>query len=358
MIPRIRAMMVAVMRDPWLYDPNRWPCLTRDVPGTGGFLRTELEDFQVDEVPLGPPAGEGAHAVVRVRKVDRTTQQVVEALREALDLPRDVIGHAGLKDRRAITTQWLSLPLEALPSREAWPALPGAELLDWALHDRKLRPGDLTGNRFAIRVRGALGQHERAAAILEELAARGVPNYFGPQRFGKLGDNAREGLAFLRLGRKPRRWLDELRAQALQSWIFNDWVARRLADGTFDTVLTGDVAEKHATGGKFLVGDAQVEAPRAGRFEISATGPLLGRKYHEAAGPARGVEDAVLAAVGLARDLFRPLPGSRRSLRLVPRDVEVEETEDGYWVRFFLPPGAYATAVVRELTKACVEAEP
>jgi tRNA pseudouridine13 synthase len=344
--------------EPWIYDPGRWPCLTHAETGTGGVLRVEPEDFLVDEVPLVPPAGDGVHALVRVRKVDRTTNHVVEALREALGLDRDAVGHAGLKDRRAVTTQWLSVPLAALPGPEAWPELAAVELLEWAVHDRKLRPGDLAENRFAIRVRGAAGQHRRAEALLAELAARGVPNYFGPQRFGKLGDNAREGLAFLRLGRKPRRWLDELRAQALQSWVFNDWVARRLADGTFDTVLTGDVAEKHETGGKFLVGDAAVEAPRASRFEISATGPLLGRKYHEAAGAARAVEDAVLVANGLERELFRPLPGSRRTMRLVPRDLSIEATEDGYWARFTLPPGAYATAVMRELTKSGDEGEP
>ena len=335
----------------WLYDPARWPFVTGDLPGTGGRIREEIADFVVDEVRDEPPEGTGDHLWLRIEKADWTTQRVVGHYREALGLDGEAIGHAGLKDRRAITTQWISLPAACEPRLAEVPPMPGVRVLEQAHHPTKIQEGELRGNRFRIRVRGAEGGAPAAEAIMRALAAQGVPNYYGPQRFGAGGDNAERGLALLRQGRKPRGWLDKLKSQAVQSWVFNDWVAARLAAGTFATVLHGDVAVKHETGGKFLVGDAALEAPRAAAFAISATGPMVGRKYHEAQFEAREVEDAVLAALGLGRDLFRPLPGTRRPIRMPLADWSVEPAEDGYWLSFLLPAGGYATAVLREVMK-------
>lgn len=342
----------------WKYDPDRWPFLTGALPGTGGRIREALADFEVDEVRDEAPAdaGEGGHLWLRVEKADQTTQRVIGHLREALGLDGDAIGHAGLKDRRAITTQWISVPAAVADRLDAVPPMPGVRILERVPAAHKIQEGELRGNRFRIRVRGAEGGVERAEAIMRALAVAGVPNYYGPQRFGAGGDNAERGLALLRAGRKPRGWLDKLLTNAVQSWLFNDWVAARLAGGTFATVLHGDIAVKHETGGKFLVGEPEVEAPRAAAFAISATGPLFGRKYHEAQFAARAIEDEVLAAHGLARDLFRPLPGSRRPIRMPLADWTLEPADDGFVVGFFLPAGGYATAVLREIMK--VEPEP
>ena len=340
----------------WIYDPSRWPFVTGALPGTGGRIREQLDDFLVDEIRDEPPTGEGDHVWLRIEKADWTTQKVVAHYREALGLDGDAIGHAGLKDRRATTTQWISLPAGVEARLADVPPMPGVRVLEQRRHPTKIQEGELRGNRFRIRVRGAEGQAAAAEATLRALAVTGVPNYYGPQRFGAMGDNAQRGLAVLRSGHKPRGWLDKLKAQAVQSWVFNDWVAARLAGGTFATVLHGDIAVKHETGGKFLVGEPEVEAPRAASFAISATGPMLGRKYHEAQFEARAIEDAVLEGLDLTRDLFRPLPGARRPIRMPLEEWTIEADADGYWVGFFLPSGGYATAVLREIMKVEPEA--
>lgn len=346
--------MMARMTQPprsWRPDPDRWPHLTAALPGTGGRIREAFEDFQVDEVPARAPAGDGEHLHVQFRKADYTTRWLIDHLRRELGLDGEAIGHAGMKDRRAVTTQWLSLPASSLDDLPDVALPDGIALLRVERHATKLQEGDLAGNRFAIRVRGAAGQADAARAIMAELAAQGVPNYYGPQRFGTEGDNAERGLLALKKGLKPRGWLDKLRTQAVQSFLFNDWLAARLAGGTFATVLLGDIAHKHATGGKFQVGDVAAEAPRAAAFEISATGPMFGKKYHEAHDDARQIEEAVLAAMGVDRALFKPLPGTRRPIRVPLADWAIEEAEDGYVARFFLPAGGYATSVLREVMK-------
>lgn len=336
----------------WRPDFDRWPCLTAALPGTGGQIRAEMADFLVDEVPARDLTGDGEHLHVQIRKTDLTTRYVIDHLRRSLNLDADAIGHAGMKDRRAITTQWLSLPIAVEDDIPDLPELEGLEILKVGRNATKLQEGDLAGNSFAIRVRGAAGAAEAAKAVLAALANSGVPNYYGPQRFGTEGDNAERGLVALRKGFKPRGWLDKLRTQAVQSFLFNDWLAARIAGGTFDTVLLGDIAHKHATGGKFQIGDVAVEAPRAATFEISATGPMFGKKYHEAQDDARLIEDAILAAMGVDRPLFKPLPGTRRPIRMPLADWSVDETEDGFVARFFLPSGGYATAVLREVMKS------
>ncbi|MFP5502453.1 MAG: tRNA pseudouridine(13) synthase TruD, partial [Candidatus Sericytochromatia bacterium] len=164
-----------------------------------------------------------------------------------------------------------------------------------------------------------------------------------------------KGYRLLRRDGKPKRWLDKLLVNSLQSLVFNSWLAERMNRGLFDTVIHGDIAMKHETGGKFLVGDAAAEAPRAKAFEISATGPLFGKKYHEAQFEAKQIEDEVLEGFELGRPDFKALPGARRPIRFPLTDWAVEETPDGLWVRFFLPAGAYATAVLREVMKLTPE---
>lgn len=336
----------------WLYAPERWPYISTPIPGLGGVLRVEPEDFCVDEIPpVCETVGE-EHLWVRIRKRGITTQAVIQAWETHWKLARDTIGHAGLKDRQAVTTQWLSLPARVTSPEGPWPELEGVQVLDAVYRSRKLKAGDLSGNRFTIRVREALPDTQRLVEILAELGRWGVPNYFGPQRFGRDGDNANVGLDRLTRGRKPRGWLEKLQAQAVQSWLFNEWVARRIQSGTFNAVLSGDVATRHDTGGKFIVQEFEAEQARAHAGAISAMGPLFGRKYHEARGLARQEEDELLETLGLVRDLFRVLPGARRPVRFFMQETEWEATSDGFWLRFTLPPGCYATSVLREVTKA------
>jgi tRNA pseudouridine13 synthase len=316
-------------------------------------IRARAEEFLVDEIPLYPPAGEGAHAFLRVEKTGRTTEEVARDLARAAGVaPRDV-GYAGRKDRVAVTTQWFSVPgLD--PGAALALALRGARVLEAARHPHKLRTGQLRGNRFRILVRDVDAASRAAAqARARELVRRGLPNRFGAQRFGRDGANAELGRRILRGEAAPRdRRAARFLLSALQAEVFNRVLAGR--GDAFDRVEAGDVAVVHASGGLFVVEDAEREAPRAAAFEISATGPIFGSRAPEPRGAPAERERAALAACGVpAAGLRAPrgirLRGARRALRVCPHDVELAAGPDGLRVAVTLPPGAYATVFLEAL---------
>ncbi len=338
-----------------VYRPERYPFLTQDLPGIGGEIRTEPQDFQVEEVPAYLPKGEGEHLYLLIEKENLTTRALVEFLRDEIGVPEKAIGVAGLKDKRARTRQWLSLPRAYEDRLCLLENLKGIRLLDAGLHTNKLRTGHLKGNRFRILIRNPQGGLEEARRILEALAQKGVPNYYGPQRFGLGGFNPLKGYELVKKGGRGRPWLKRFLIGSLQSLLFNDWLALRLKEGLYDRVVQGDWAKKHATGGEFLVEDPVRESERAARLEISATGALFGRHYPEAQGEARALEDQVLRAYNLSREEFRARRGARRPLRVPLQEWSVEETPEGIWLAFFLPKGSYATSLLREVMKKEVD---
>ncbi len=318
-------------------------------PGTGGALRTEPEDFVVEELPAYPLSGTGEHLYLRVEKTGHTTVHVVRELARHLGVPDKQIGVAGLKDRHAVTTQWLSVPAKLEGRLEGF-APSGVRLLERTRHGNKLGIGHLRGNRFTVRVRGAAGAAERAAGTLSQLARLGVPNYFGSQRFGLGGLNAEEGLRVMRGEsrlRDPR--LTRFLVSSVQSLLFNRFVSERLTRGVFDRLLEGDMAKKHDTGGVFRVEDAAHESGRALRGEVSATGTLFGRKVTPLTGEAGELERVALAAYGLTPEAFRSRKGDRRLTRVFLTDPILKANDDGYTVAFELPKGSFATSVLREL---------
>ncbi|MFC4452972.1 tRNA pseudouridine(13) synthase TruD [Deinococcus sonorensis] len=331
------------------------PTLTLS-PGTGGRVRELAQDFQVDELPLYRPSGEGEHLYLHLEKTGHTTAHLMRELSSQLGLRPKDIGAAGLKDRHAVTTQWLSLPAKAERRLEQF-SLEGVRVLDVSRHTNRLGMGHLQGNRFTVRVRGAPGTAQQAAGTLDTLVQRGLPNYFGPQRFGLHGLNAEEGLRVLRGEsrlRDPavRRFL----VSSVQSLIFNRFLALRLERELFAGLLSGDMAKKHDTGGVFEVQDASAESERAARGEISATGTLFGRKVKPLTQDAGTLEQEALAAFGLTPEAFSSRKGDRRIIRVYPQDARVTEQEDGYTVQFTLPRGSFATSLLRELMKVEVDA--
>jgi tRNA pseudouridine13 synthase len=339
------------------------PFVTADLPGSGGVVKASPEDFRVDEVPAYPPQGAGPHLWLRVEKRDRTTRDVVRALARALGVPEREAGYAGLKDRAAVTTQWLSFPVARDPDPASL-AGDGYRVLEASRHQNKLRTGHLRGNVFAAVVRG--GDLARARACADALAARGLANFFGAQRFGAEGKNADLGRALL-LGRgdDPEvrraardRFLRRLVLSAWQSRLFNAWLAERLQDGLFAAALQGDVLKKLDSGGLFICEDPAVDGPRVARFEVSPAGPMFGHKLRPAEGEALRREERLLAAEGIGpAELLRgggETEGTRRAGRL-PIAVALEPVEGGYRARFELPRGSYATVVLGELAKSPLE---
>src|SRR5882724_10476175 len=342
------------------------PYLTHDIPGIGGTIKNRAEDFFVQELPLYEPSGEGEHVYAEFQKVGLSTFDAIEQIGRALYVSTRDIGYAGLKDARAITRQIFSIPNtteEAVMKLK----LPNIEPLWAARHGNKLRLGHLAGNRFAIKVRDVNATDVvKLSPLVEILKTRGMPNYFGEQRFGRRGDNHLLGAALVRgddegllkvlLGtpteaddsqamgaRKAfdrgdlqqamrlyprssgmeRRILhrlmktadakaavraidDKLRRlwiSALQSELFNQVLAQRI--DSIDRLVDGDLAWKHENGACFAVESAEVEQPRAATFEISPTGPLLGYRMTLPAGKALEIEETIFNEYHLSPGDFR-----------------------------------------------------
>ncbi len=334
-----------------VFSWSRLPAVTDDLSGIGGRLRDQPEDFVVREIPAYLPEGRGSHLYLHVRKRGRTTRDLVVALREA-GVPDARVGVAGLKDKHAVTEQWLSLPWASRDAAAALEALPGVEILETSRHRNKLGVGHLHGNRFEIVLRDVPQDAlEAGRAKLDRLAVVGVPNYFGPQRFGRFGRNAVDGLRLL-AGETVSgdRRLQRFFVSAVQSWIFNELLAGRIRDGLYCSVLEGDWARKHDSGGTFRVEDAASETVRAERLEISALLPLHGRKVRISSGEPGRREEAALAALGLAWTDLTGRRGDRRPSRVVAGEARLDPVESGVRLSFTLPKGAYATSLLREVS--------
>jgi tRNA pseudouridine13 synthase len=337
------------------------PYLTADLPGIGGVLRSTDEDFIVDEVPAYAPSGAGDHVFVRIEKRGMATPFAVGQIARALQIKERDIGVAGMKDRHAVTTQWLSLPPPIIPERATALAIEGLRVLEAVRHGHKLRTGHLRGNRFKLRVRN-VDEHaaDRAREILARLAeAPGAPNWYGEQRFGRYRDNATRGRELVS-GARPLgrdRKLDRLMVSALQSELFNHWLTARLADGLYRRALAGDVMHKRS-GGMFDCTEPEVDTPRVATGEVVPTGPMFGVEMRAPAPESEAAtrEHAILEGAGLTRDSWSTVraiaEGTRRDAAIAVTDVAVEPGPDGTLeVAFALPAGAYATVVMREIMK-------
>jgi tRNA pseudouridine13 synthase len=342
------------------------PLLTANLPGIGGRIKTQPEDFVVDEIPAYEPCGSGDHLFLWIEKRDMGAEYFQRQIARRLDVPPGAIGMAGLKDRRAVTRQWVSAPAAA-ESNLAQLDGDGIHVLQVSRHTNKLKPGHLHGNRFQILIREPdPAAPERLAAILECLRANGLPSFYGSQRFGKDGETACMGFALLKGeayvaadGSRPNLrgpFLRKLAISAAQSGLFNVYLARRMVDGLFRRVLEGDVMMKWPAGGMFVADDVPREQERFDRRETVSGGPMFGRKTFRAVGPAAEREARVLEAAGLTPAMFRGfgklLPGTRRHNIVYCDDLTADTTPDGVRLSFTLPAGSYATVLLREVMKA------
>lgn len=332
------------------------PTLTTSPP-IRAVLKAHPEDFEVEEIAKVEPSGTGDHCWVWIEKRDLTTPEAARRLARALGVDARGVGWGGLKDRHAVTRQWLSLP-GVDPGEAAAAVVDGLRVLEARRHPRKLKSGVLVGNRFRMLLREVdRGQVPLLEEVLRELARRGAPNYFGEQRFGRDGRNVEAAKAWLvRGGRPPRdRFRRKLFVSALQSAAFNDVLARRIRDGTIDRVLPGDLLKKTVGGGTFESDEPAIDQPRVEAWEVSPTGPMFGAKMQRAGGAAAALEAEVEAEHDLGPDVYRAMgrlgEGTRRALRIRVEAPAIEPCADGVWLSMTLPAGAYATEVLRELFK-------
>jgi tRNA pseudouridine13 synthase len=268
------------------------------------------------------------------------------------------IGYAGLKDRHALTTQRFSvhLPRRVAPDTATLEAREGLRVLAATWHSRKLPRGALAGNRFALRLREVAGERGAVEGRLRAIAARGVPNYFGEQRFGRDGDNVGNALAMF-AGRRVARAQRTHLLSAARSQLFNRVLAARVEAGAWDTALDGEVWM--LDGSRSVFGPLPFDealAARVAAFDIHPSAPLWGRGELRSAGAAEKLElDALADVESLALRAGLEVAGlkqERRATRLRPRDLAWTWLEpQSLELRFELPPGAYATAVLAELSE-------
>ena len=328
------------------FDPPR----AHGAPLAEVSVRTEPEDFQVEESLGFAPAGAGAHVLLQVRKREANTDWVARELARCAGCRPGEVGYAGLKDRRAVAVQWFSVPRGRRPSAQ-WPGVRGEgfEVLAAHEHSRKLPRGALEGNRFRIRARGEPPPPQWLEERVRLIGSRGVPNYFGPQRFGRGGSNLTHAPLDPR-SLRPRERGFVLSAE--RSLVFNAVLAERVREGRWAQLEAGDRAILDGRGSHFAVEapDATLAA-RAERLEIHPSGPMWGGGLPQSDGAIRALEARVAGQyAGLcARLEAAGLRQERRSLRVAVRELSARIEPDAVVLEFRLTRGAYATAVLREL---------
>ncbi|MDZ7754693.1 MAG: tRNA pseudouridine(13) synthase TruD [Gammaproteobacteria bacterium] len=324
-------------------------------PACRARIRSRPADFQVDEVLGFEPAGAGGHIFLEVRKTGLDSHEVARRLARFAGVAVRDVGLSGLKDRDAVTTQWFSLPApkQGDPSWDAF-AEAGIEVLAVTHHGRKLRRGVHRRNRFRLVLREFAGDASDLEARVARVAAAGVPNYFGAQRFGRDGGNLEEARRLLAGEIRVRdRRLRGIYLSAARSHLFNRVLARRVEAEAWDRPLAGDVMNLDGRHGMFTVVEVDEEIGERSRAgEIHPTGPLWGRGGMVAGGAAAEHERAALADLGWWCDALEGfgLDMDRRALRLNVEGLTLEEGPEGSLVLGFeLRSGAFATTVLREL---------
>jgi tRNA pseudouridine13 synthase len=316
---------------------DRWPrghAAARDC----ATMKSCPDDFRVVEIPAIEPAGDGEHLWLRVEKTGLGSPAVAAELARAFAVAEVAVGYAGMKDKHAVTEQWFSV--QTPRAADALPSLPGVRVLEATRHQRKLRRGELAGNRFDVVLRNVAG--DAWAQRLAEIRDTGVPNYFGPQRFGT--DNLERALAWLpeRRRRRIAPFRAGLHLSVLRSFLFNEVLAARVRAGNWRILIGGDVAAE--------VPRADVAEDPADPAEAVPTGPLWGRGRPPAHGEALALETAALAPYqGVCEGLEHAgLTQERRSLVLRPAGLRWHRQGDLVTVAFALPPGGYATVMLAE----------
>ena len=349
------------------------PYLTSVIPGCGGAIKDTPDDFLVEEIPAYLPCGSGEHCYLTIEKRGITTLEAVKRIAQKLNLPERDMGYAGMKDAVGVTRQTISVQ-RVSPEKACDLDLDGVRVLSAGLHTNKLKLGHLKGNRFRIAVRGVSADATQSVPdILAQLVKRGVPNYFGFQRYGAQGNSHLIGAAMLRrdwqaavdrlIGEpdavRDEQWrtaiaayqqgdpelalrlfprhcrgerdllqrlvnrpgafekafsaihprLKKLYLSAYQSFLFDQVVAGRIEH--VDELMDGDLACKHVNGACFLVEDAAAEMERVRSFEISASGPLFGCRMKQPEDEPLRMELSILDNERIRPEDFN-LPGGLR----------------------------------------------
>jgi len=349
-------------------------------PQLSATIKQEFEDFRVDEELGFDCTGQGEHLYLRVRKQDLSTPDVAKRLQALTRLPPTAIGYSGMKDRRGDCTQWFSVQLP-MEEEGRINALEGAGLtvLETQRNGRKLKIGSHKQNHFQIRLRNCKGDLPSFADRLRQIQAAGIPNYFGEQRFGRELSNLSQVQSLMEdlLGNRnasaTRRGGDQhfkrgMLYSAARAYLFNQVLSQRVASGSWDSYVSGDVPNLAGTDRCFRVAEGAWDETlqrRLREFDIHLTGPLAGmvdpKDKYISRDKAADIEEAVLGEYpALVKGLVScGLVASRRPLRFMPGQLQWEwESSASLCLRFSLSRGCYATSLLREICSVASKEQP
>ncbi|HHL3491671.1 TPA: tRNA pseudouridine(13) synthase TruD [Legionella pneumophila] len=337
-----------------MYSLN-WP-RAYGIPNSTATFKLFPEDFQVNELFEGQFSGEGEHIVLKIEKKGLTTEEVVKSLARLINKPIKLISYAGLKDKQALTTQWLSIhaPGEIINGIETLEA-PGWKILECTRHNKKLRPGFLSGNHFTITLRH-VSDREDLIHRIEQVKLKGVPNYFGEQRFGRDGGNLIKAEEMLVQGRKVKdKFLKGMYFSAARSWLYNLILSRRVKDSSWNQPLLGDVMQLSGSNSIFVTDKNMDEQllKRISEKDISPACPLPGKSKNLVKGRALQIINEVYAEWSSWLDGLEKngLEEAWRANILHAKHIEYTIKQDTVELSFILPAGAYATVILRELVQ-------
>jgi len=321
-------------------------------PASNGLLRSEKSDFKVFEQLPFLPCGEGEHLFIHIRKTGANTAFVAKQLAKYFSVKESLVSYAGLKDRFAVTEQWFGVHV---PGKQVYDLsdldIEGVEVLSYKRHNKKLRIGGLDGNRFEITLRDVT-EVDELVRRWHVVSNYGVPNYFGEQRFGINGGNIAQALSLFsgrKVNDKKKRGMY---LSAARSLIFNQVISQRIEQEKFETLMMGDVLMLAGTQSVFLADNIdQSLIDRHVNHDVDITAPMWGAGELMTSKQALTFEESVAEQLpefcqGLPRF---GLKQERRRIRLVMKEPKIDIANNNVTLSFFLPAGAYATTIMREL---------
>jgi len=341
-------------------NTQHWQYLN-DKPVASGLLKQQVEDFKVTEELGYALSGEGEHIYIELEKTQLNTAFVAEQLASFCGLPLRQVTYAGRKDKYAVTRQWFGLHVPG-KTEFNWDefTLEGTRILQVQRHNKKLRTGQLKGNTFEITLRD-VSDPEAVINRLQQAAQQGVPNYYGSQRFGiqritESGEVNRGGnllMAERMLNGEviKNRNKRSMALSALRSWLFNEMLSARIAEGRLQAILPGDVINLTGSNSIFVADEETLAlTERLDRQDLSTTVPLWGKGDIGSAGEARTAELKTAASYPEVTSFLadQKLSMERRAAIIWPQRLECSQQGDTLIIRFFLPSGCFATTVLRE----------
>lgn len=325
--------------------------LPREYLSNGEVMEFNFEqnekDFIVDEIPHMKYKGSGNFLIIHVKKVEMTTWDMIAAFAKALNIPAEKIGYAGLKDKHATTTQYISVEAKYEKAVKKF-RNKQIKIIGSYRHNFSIRMGDLAGNRFNIKLYGVDNiEAGRIEKLARKSATEGLPNYFGYQRFGRDGDSIEQAKAMI----AGEDFIEDAKLKKFlisiyQSVFFNDWLKERV------------LVSRKENGGKFMLLEGDIYLSNEGKLftpakkpakdfedaKVMPTGLLCGRDVYRARGEARKVEEKY-------DDEFLYEKGLRRPAVVFPKDIESKYNKDFnvYTIAFTLPKGSYATVFLENI---------